>query len=131
MLESYIKLSFILLIAMSIFGIIGLLPLLLIQHFMHKKTLDPVYFNSNYYSAYELQIFTTFPLLLIKTLGYIKAIVFPQTMRRKFKSNIINSKEKPFIFLLAWLTMIILIICAMILVNTAISAAFHYANILQ
>ena len=128
MIDTYIKISFILLMAMSVIGIIVFIPLLLIQHFIHKKYLDPIYFNSNHYSDYELVIFTSFPLLLIKTLGYIKAIVFPNTMRRKFKNNILTSKKHPIIFILAWITMIILICSVLIMINTAISAYFHYTN---
>lgn len=110
----------------SVIGIVGLIPLLLIQHFIHKKILDPIYFNNKYYSPYELNIFTTFPLLLVKTLGYIKAIVFPNTMRRKFKKNILTPKKHPITYLLAWITMIILICGALIIINTGISAYFHY-----
>jgi hypothetical protein len=112
--------------AISAIGIVGLIPLLLVQHFIHKKLLDPIYFNKEHYSDYELEIFTSFPLLLIKTLGYIKAIVFPKTMRRKFESNILTAKENPITYLLAWLTIIILICGALIIINTGISAYFHY-----
>jgi len=128
MIDSYIKISFILLMAISILAIVGFIPLLLIQHFIHKKVLDPFYFNNKYYSSYELEIFSAFPLLLIKTLGYIKAIAFPNTMRRKFKKNIINARENPVIFFLAWLTMIFIICGSIILINTVISAFFHYSN---
>ena len=115
--------------AMSVIGIVGFIPLLLIQYFMHKKILDPVYFNSKHYSDYELSIFTSFPLLLVKTLGYIKAIVFPNTMRRKFENNILIPRENPITYLLAWLTMIILIVGGIIILNTGVSAIFHYSNI--
>ena len=126
MLDSYIQISFILLMTLVAIGLVGLIPLLLIQHFLHKTKLDPTYFNSKHYSNYELQIFTSFPLLLVKTIGYIKAIVFPYTMRNKFKENIINSRDEPVIFFLAWLTMILIIYCVIVLINTAISAFFHY-----
>lgn len=129
MIDTYIKISFILLMAMSVIGMVGFIPLLIIQYFIHKKILDPAYFNSKHYSEYELSIFRSFPLLLIKTLGYIKAIVFPNTMRRKFKNNILIPKENPITYLLAWLTMIILICGALIIINTGISAYFHYINI--
>lgn len=115
--------------AMSIIAIVGFIPLLLVQHFIHKKTLDPIYFNNEYYSDYELEIFTSFPLLLIKTLGYIKAIVFPKTMRRKFKNNILIPKENPITYLLAWITMLFLIIGGLIMINTGFMAYFHYTNI--
>lgn len=113
---------------MSAAVIVGLIPLLFIQHFIYKKVLDHIYFNSKHYSAYELAIFDSFPLFLIKTIGYIKAIVFPKTMRRKFKNNILNPKEKPIIYLLALITMLIIIYCGIILINTGISAIFYYSN---
>lgn len=112
--------------AMSIIAIVGFIPLLLIQHFIHKKILDPIFFNSKHYSSYELEIFTSFPLLLVKTIGYIKAIVFPSTMRRKFESNILIPKNHPTTFVLAWVTMIFLILGGLIIINTAFMAYFHY-----
>jgi len=129
MIDAYIKISFILLMVMSVIGIVGFIPLLIIQYFIHKKILDPTYFNSKHYSEYELSIFRSFPLLLIKTLGYIKAIVFPKTMRRKFENNILIPRENPITYFLAWLTMIILIVGGIIILNTGISAIFHYSNI--
>ena len=128
MIETYINISFILLMIMSIVGIIGIIPLLLIQYFIHKRILDPTYFNSNYYSDYELNIFTSFPLLLVKTLGYIKAIVFPNMMRRKFKDNILKPKENPITYFLALITILLLIAGAIIIINTGISAIFYYNN---
>jgi len=128
MIDSYIKISFVFLMAISIIGIVGFIPLLVIQYFIHKKILDPVYFNNKHYSEYELSIFSSFPLFLIKTLGYIKAIVFPKLMRKKFKTNILNPKENPITYLLALITMLVLIVGFFILINTAISAYFHYAN---
>ena len=127
MLESYITISTILFIAMGA-SLAILIPLLFIQHFIYKKIFDPTFFNNKHYSAYELQIFTSFPLLLIKTLGYIKAIVFPDTMRRKFEKNIIKPKERPVIYLLAWLTMLIIIYYGLVLINTLIMAIFYYSN---
>ena len=127
-METYIKISFILLMAQSVIGIIGFIPLLLIQHFIHKKILDPIYFNSKHYSDYELSIFSTFPLLLLKTLGYINAIVFPGAMRRKFKTNILNPKDNPITHTLAWVTILILICGGIIIINTFIAGGLMYFN---
>lgn len=112
--------------AISAIAIVVFIPLLLIQHFIHKKIFDPTYFNSKHYSAYELQIFTSFPLLLIKTIGYIKAIVFPNTIRRKFKNNILNSKDRPIVYFLALLTMLILIFGSMVIINTGVVGTLIY-----
>ena len=111
---------------MSIISIVGFVPLLLIQNFIHKKILDPTYFNNKHYSNYELEIFTSFPLLLVKTLGYIKAIVFPKTMKRKFGNKILIPKENPVTYVLAWITMLFLIAAGLIIINTGFMAYFHY-----
>jgi len=126
MLDTYFKLSFILIMAMSAIAIVVFIPLLLIQHFIHKKIFDPIYFNSKHYSSYELQIFTSFPLFLVKTIGYIKAIVFPNTMRRKFKNNILNSKDRPIVYFLALLTILILIFGSLVIINTGVVGALIY-----
>lgn len=113
---------------MAVIVFLGLLPLLIIQTQIFKKTLDPIYFNSNYFNEYELNIFDSFPLIFMKTLAYVRAIIFPQTMRKRFTLNILNRKDYPFLYLLALLTIIILIICTVILINTAISAAIFYST---
>ena len=128
MLENYILISTILFLAMGA-SVVTLLPMLFIQHIIHKKILDPTYFNSKHYSSYELAIFDSFPLFFIKTIGYVKAIVFPGSMRRKFKEDILNSKEHPVIYLIALLTMLIIIFCGLVLINTGIMAVIYYTNI--
>ena len=126
MLDAYFRLSFMLIMAMSVAALVVFVPLLLIQHFIYKKTLDPIYFNSEHYSPYELSIFTSFPLFFIKTIGYIKAIILPNTMRRKFKSNILKPQEKPLIYLLALFTMLIIIFFGLVIINTGIVGVFIY-----
>lgn len=128
MLDTYYQISFILIMTMSIVGIIVFIPLLFIQHFIYKKLFDPIYFNDKYYSNYELSIFNSFPLFLIKTIGYIKAIVFPDNMRRKFSQNILKPKEKPAIYLLAWITVLILVFGGLVLINTGILSIFIFFN---
>ncbi len=128
MLDTYILISSILFLTTAGLQVV-LFFLLLLQHIIYKKILDPIYFNRNHYSEYELSIFDSFPLLLIKTLGYIKAIVFPNTMRRKFERNIIDQKKHRFIYFLAWTSMLIIIYGALILINTFIMGLlFYYYN---
>jgi len=126
MLELYMRISFVLFAILAAAMIFGLIPLLFIQTFIYKKIFDPVYFNNNHYSDYELSIFNSFPLFLIKTLGYIKAITFPKTMRMKFEKNILNNKKKPFIYLLAWITMLIIIYGGIVIINFFIVGGFMY-----
>jgi len=126
MLDKYIMISTVLFLGMGAAIFIALFPLLLAQHIVYKKLLDPTYFNNNYFSLHELAIYNSFPLFLIKTIAYIRAIVFPKTMQKRFGTRIINPKEKKFIYFLAWLTMLIIIYCGLVLVNTTIMAIFHY-----
>ena len=105
---------------MSAIGAVVFIPLLFIQHFIYKKIFDPIYFNSKHYTDYELSIFDSFPLFLIKTIGYIKAIVFPGTMRRKFEHNILNPAERPVIYFLAWASIIMIAFAAIVLINTTL-----------
>ena len=128
MLDTYHRMSFILIMAMSVVGIIGFIPLLFIQHIIYKRIFDPIYFNTKHYSAYELEIFKTFPLFFVKTIGYIKAIVFPNTMRRKFKESILKPGDNPIVYTLALITIIILIISAIIILNTVVAGVLLYFN---
>ena len=114
---------------MSIVIFIGFIPLLIIQSYIYKKILDPIYLNSNHFSLYEVSVFGSFPLSLVKTLAYIRAIIFPSTMLKRFNTKILNSKDKPFIYFFALLTMLILIVCFIILLNTFVMGIlFYYFN---
>jgi len=128
MLESYILISTVLFIGMGIALFAALFPLLLILHFIYKKNLDPLYFNDTHFSAYELAIFKTFPLLLIKALTYVRAIVLPGTMQKRFKHNILQPKESPVTYALSLISILIIAYCALVLINTVIMGIFFYAN---
>lgn len=128
MLDFYIRLSFILLMGMAITTIVALFPLLIIQTLIYKKILDPSYFNKNHFNDYELNVFNSFPLSLMKTLAYVRAIVFPKTMKKRFNTNILTARDNPIVYLIALLTMVVIIACCIILINTAVSALFYYSN---
>ena len=126
MIDTYYKLSFILLMGMSAAVIVGLIPLLLIQSFIYKKVFDPTYLNTNHFSLYEVSIFDSLPLSLIKTLAYIRAIIFPKTMLKRFKTRILNPKDKPIVYFLALLTILLIVFCSLVLINTGIVGVFIY-----
>jgi len=128
MIDKYIIISTVLFLGMGGAIFIVLFPLLLVQHFIYKKTLDPTYFNNNYFSLHELAIYNSFPLFLIKTIAYIRAIVFPRTMRKRFESKIIIPKENKVTYFLAWISMLIIIYCGIVLINTVIMAVLFYSN---
>ncbi len=127
MLDSYIIISTYLFIGMGI-GIFGVfLPLLFILHFSFKNHLDAVYFNENHFSLYELSIFKSFPLTYIKIITYIRAIVLPNTMRKRFKENILIYREHPVIYILSFISIIILSYSALVLINTVVLAIVYYS----
>lgn len=128
MLDIYFQITFILIMSMAAITIVALVPLLFFQTLIYKKILDPIYFNSNHFNEYELNIFDSFPLCFMKTLAYVRAIVFPKTMRKRFNNTILTARDNPFLYLLALLTMLVIIICGVILINTAISAILFYSN---
>jgi len=128
MFESYILISTVLFIGMGIALFAALFPLLLILHFIYKKKLDPLYFNEAHFSTYELSIFNSFPLLLIKVITYIRAIVLPGTMQNRFKNNILKPKENPVIYALSLISFLIIAYCGLVLINTVIMGIFFYTN---
>lgn len=127
MLDKYILISTVLFLGMGASIFIVMLPLLIIQHFIYKNVLDPKYFNIEHFSLTELSIYNSSPLLLIKTITYIRAIVFPATMRKRFALKIIKPNENRLIYILALLTMLMIIYCGLVLLNTGIMAIFYYS----
>lgn len=128
MLETYMRLSFILLAIMSVSVIVGLIPLLFIQTYIYKKIFDSTYFNNNHFSLNELAMFNSFPLYFIKTLAYVRAIVLPKTMIKRFENRIVNPKEKPFVYSFALLTIIIIIYGSLAIINIGVVGVFMYFN---
>ena len=97
--------------------------LLLIQYYIHKKILDPTYYNTNHFTAGELVIFSSgFFFYLYKTLAYVRAIVLPKTMRKRFEEDILTFKDHPVIYLLACFTMLLIAYGGLVIINFFIAA---------
>ena len=126
MLDSYINFSTYLFISMGIGIFCILIPLLFVLYFNFKKHLDPIYFNENHFSMYELLIYKSFPLSYIKVLTYIRAIVLPKTMRKRFKDNIFARKDHPVAYTLSFISIIILAYSTIVLVNTFVFSVMYY-----
>lgn len=76
-----------------------------------------MYFNAEHYSTYELGGgITSFPFIFIKTTGYVKEILFQNTIRKKFKNNILNPQESLIIYLLDLLTILIIIFGGIVII---------------
>lgn len=103
-----------------------LIPLLFVLHFPFKKYLDPIYFNENHFSLYELLTYKSFPLVYIKVLTYIRAIVLPITMRKRFNDNILARKDHPVVYALSLISIITLAYSTLVLANTLFFSVIYY-----
>ncbi len=130
MFENYMEASFILIMIASLVAILFLIPLTLIQYYMHKKILDPTYYNSDHFSEGELVVFTSGLIFyVVKTLVYIRAIALPKTMRIRFKKDILTYNEHPLVYLLACFTMLLIILGGLTVFNTIIAfSLWSYYN---
>ncbi len=96
--------------------------LLLTQYYVHKKTLDSTYYNTNHFSENELVVFTSgFIFYIVKTLIYVRAIALPKTMRIRFKKDILTFKDHPSVYLLACFTLLLIIVGGIIIANLIIA----------
>lgn len=117
MFELYEDISVILSIALGVTVPLTVV-LLLIQYYMHKKIFDPAYYNAEYFSEGELVVFSAgFVFYLSKTTLYIRAITLPNTMRIRFKENILTFKQRPFIYVLAWVTLLLIAYGGLAIIN--------------
>jgi len=125
MLESYMNITAIIVVALW-----GLAPaiviLLLVQYYIHKKILDPTYYNTDHFSSGELVVLTTgFIFYIHKTLIYVRAIALPKTMRKRFKEDVLTYKEHPVIYLLACFTMLLIALGALSVINIFVFIGFY------
>ena len=127
MVEQYINISVALFVATWII-VPTIIFLLGLQTFIYKKILDPFYFNDAHFNYYELSIFNSFPLFFMKTLAYIRAIVLPKTMLKRFNNPILIKDKIPVVYYLALLTMILIIITGVIFINSVLTGIVFYIN---
>jgi len=81
--------------------------------------------NTNHFSAGELVIFSIgFIFYLVKTILYVRAITLPKTMRIRFKEDIMTFKDISMVYLLAWFTMLLIALGALIVINFFIAMVF-------
>ena len=126
MIETYIKTSFLLMIAGASSATIVFLLLLFLQQSIFKRKLDHILFNDKYFNQYELSIFSSFPLSLMKTLAYQRAIVFPSTMKQRFHNHSVRNLVNQFDILVSTLSLGILFLCVLIVANLFIAGALNY-----
>jgi len=105
------------------YGTPAMLILLHVLHLILPKKFDTIWFNQTHFTEAELAIYSSYPLSLVKTLGYSAAICLPFLMKKRFTNLRPAEEVSIFIKLLSY---IFLLLVFLILLSglLAISAAF-------
>jgi len=106
--------------------LLGLIALIIIQSSRLKKRLDHLLFNSNHFNELELVAYNQFPLVMWKVLAYVRAIVFPKSMRKRFGDVDITSHVSTIDIFLAYLTIIIITLFILTFINAISSVILLY-----
>ena len=86
------------------------LLILIVHSYRLSNVLDPHTFNSTYFNDYELNIYGSFPLNVIKTIVYQAGIVFPNIMKRRFKDIDIRDKVNTFDIFISYISVFLIIL---------------------
>jgi len=106
--------------------LLGLIVLIVVQSPRLRKKLDHLLFNSSNFNELELAAYNQFPLVMWKVLAYVRAIVFPKSMRRRFGDLDITSHVSTIDIFLAYLTIIIITLFILTFINAISSVIFLY-----
>jgi len=125
-ISDYTADAFLLLITGGPLILAGLIVLIVIQSPRLKKKLDHLLFNSNHFNELELAAYNQFPLVMWKVLAYVRAIVFPKSMRKRFGDLNVPDYVSVLDKFLAYLTIIIITLFIITFINAISSVIFLY-----
>jgi len=108
--------------------LLGLILLIIVQSTRLNKKLDHLLFNPNHFNELELATYNQFPLIIWKVLAYVRAIVFPKTMSKRFGDIIVPNHVSTLDKLLAYLTIIIIALFIVTLLNAVTSVILLYLS---
>ena len=86
-----------LILDIMVYGTPTMLILIHVLHLILPKKFDDIWFNKNYFSETELAIYSSYPLSLVRTLGYSAAICLPFLMKKRFSDLSPAQITSPFI----------------------------------
>ena len=116
-IESYLQFSGFLALYIGISGALISLIILLLQNFTLSHQLDKFILNKDYFNDYELNIYTSFPLSIIKVIAYQAGIVFPGIMKKRFNQFEIRKHTDPINIMLSYICIFFLILSPITFVN--------------
>ena len=102
-----------------VYGAPLMLMVLHLLHFILPKKFDDIWFNDKFFSSNELTLYSSYPLSLVRTIGYASAICLPFMMKKRFgdlqpaQDSSITIKIPVFIWLLSLTLVLIAGIAAM------------------
>jgi len=103
--------------------------LVVLQTWTLSRRLDKYLFNENYFTLEEMSIFSNFPLSLLKTLGYIRLITFPNSLRKRFGTATARGRINLFDMFLSHLTIALMIVNTFIIINLIIAGVVNYIRL--
>jgi len=106
-----------------------MIVLVVVQNWTLSRRLDKYLFNENYFTPQEMVMFSSFPLSLLKTLGYIRLITFPNSLRKRFGSTSVRDKINGLDLFLSHFTMILLAVNLLIGLNLFIAGIVNYISL--
>lgn len=127
-ISEYTANAFLFLITGGPIIIISIIILIIIQSLRLNKKLDPYLFNSKNFNELELTIYNQFPLVTWKVLAYVRAIVFPKTMIKRFGSFDVKYHVTKLDIFTAYLTILAIAIFIITIINAITSVIMLYLS---
>jgi len=106
-----------------------MMVLVVMQTWTLSRRLDEHLFNEQYFTPQEMIMFSYFPLSLLKTLGYIRLITFPNSLRKRFGVATARDKINLFDLFLSYLVIALMIVCTIFILNLFIAGIVNYIRL--
>ena len=105
------------------YGTPSMLILIHVLHLILPKKFDAIWFNEKFFSDAELAIYSSYPLSLVRTLGYSATICLPFLMKKHFSD--LNPTKEINIFIKSLNYIFLIIVLLMLLASLfSLVAAF-------
>ena len=108
--------------------IISLITLIIIQNIRLSKKLDSHLFNAKNFNELELAAYNQFPLVTWKVLAYVRAIVFPKTMIKRFGNFIVADHVSKLDLFIAYITVLVITLFIVTILNAITSFIILYLS---
>ena len=108
--DSYLQFAVQFAFYIGLSGALISLIILIVYSYRLSNILDPYAFNSVCFNDYELNIYNSFPLKIIKTIAYQAGVVFPNIMKKRFKDINLRDKVNIFDIFMSYISVLLIIL---------------------